>query len=144
MYKISIPKISNTELLERYKHIKPIIEYKGKKYFLREFKENELRQRPFTYYIEEDIKEEVDMTKYKEAQRIQEFECIHKADCKYISIFTPKIAEIIAQIPKCYIYAVDAFEIMESYTHKGDIQYQNVFDNGFNVSRVRLYVKIRD
>lgn len=144
MYKISIPKLSESELLERYKHIKPIVEYKGKKYFLRELTERELKECSFIWNIEADIKEEVDMTKYKQAERIQEFECIHRANSKYITTFNPKIAEIIAQIPKCYISVVDAFEIIESYIYEGDIEHQNAFSNGFNVSRVRLYIKIKD
>ena len=42
MYNVSIPEISRKELVARYERIKPIVEIEGKKYFLREFTEDDL------------------------------------------------------------------------------------------------------
>lgn len=144
MYNISIPEIRREELLERCGHIKPIIEYKGKSYFLRDYTEKEIQERPYNWYVEEDIREIADMSKYIAIQNIPDFECIHKTS-GYVTIFTPTIAEVVAQIPECYVNIVDAFQIMESYVNTDDSgEHQNAFENGFNVSRVRLYVKVRN
>ena len=75
MYKMSIPEISNEELLAWYRRIKPIVDCDGIKYFLRDFKEDELRKISYLCNKDEDKREVVDMEQY--VQIGEEFEGIH-------------------------------------------------------------------
>lgn len=138
MYKVSIPKISKEELLARYQRIKPIVDIDGIKYFIREFKEDELRKISYLWNKDEDKREVVDMDQY--VQTGEDFECIHAYG--YYALFKPSIEEVLAQIPKSYIDYVDAFEIIDyPRTSKDFNKNRIVFDNGFHISTVRLYRK---
>ena len=110
MYNVSIPKISKEELLARYKRIKPIVEINGKKYFLRDFTEEELTGRSYIENLDEDKREPVDMNLYVPCTEY-DFECIHKYG--YYGFFKPSIAEVLAQIREMEVKFVDAFEIIE-------------------------------
>ena len=137
MYKVSIPDISKEELLARYKRIKPIVEIDGKKYFLREFTEKELTDVSYIWNAAEDKRELVDMSQY--VPRLEcDFECIHEYG--HYALFKPSIAEVLAQIPERELKYVDAFEIIESPKTSEDFNKNKiVFDNGFHISKVRLY-----
>ena len=137
MYKVSIPDIGKEELLARYKRIKPIVEIEGKKYFLREFTADELSGISYIWNASENKRELVDMNEY--VPRLEcDFECIHKYG--YYALFKPSIAEVLAQIPERELKYVDAFEIIESpKTEKDFNKNKIVFDNGFHISKVRLY-----
>jgi len=138
MYNVSIPEISREELLARYERIKPIVEIGEDKYFLRDFTEEELTGKSYIWYKEKDKSEKVDMELYV-AREDLDFECIHKYG--YPGLFKPSIAEVLAQIPEDEIPFVDAFEIINEPKTSDDF-YKNkiVFDSGFHISTVRLYV----
>ncbi len=140
MYKVSIPEISREELLSRYKSIKPIIDIKGKKYFLREFTESELTDISYIWIDNEDIGEIVDMNLFVPYVE-KDFECIHQY-FGHPLLFKPSIAEILAQIPESEIrYSnISAFEIIEAPKTRMDLQKNPIlFENGFHISKVRLY-----
>lgn len=137
MYNVSIPEISKKELLARYKRIKPIVEIEGKKYFLREFTESELTDISYIWNKHEDKREEVNMDLYIPCV-MKDFECIHTYG--YPGLFKPSIAEVLAQIPQHEVQFIDAFEIVEFPSTASDFaKNQIVFDNGFHISKVRLY-----
>lgn len=136
MYNVSIPEISKEELLARYKRIKPIVEIEGKKYFLREFKESELTGISYIWNKNEDKREAVDMDLFVPCV-MKDFECIHAYG--YPGLFKPSIAEVLAQIPEFDVPFIDAFEIIKSPTASDFAKNQIVFNNGFHISKVRLY-----
>ena len=137
MYIVSIPEISDEELNERYQNIRPIIEYNGKKYHLRDFTEKELRKLSYVYDTALNITDPVDMSLFVTRPDL-EFECIHTFG--YYGFFKPTIAEVLAQIPESVIPYVDAFEIIRTPSCWEDfVKNKIIFDNGYHVSTVRLY-----
>ena len=139
MYHVSIPKISKEDLMSRYQRIKPIVEINGIKYFMRDFTEQELTGISYIGNVNEDKREAVDMNKYKPLTDL-DFECLHKYG--YYGIFKPSIAEVLAQIEERYLDSVCAFEIIESPSTAKDINRNEIiFNNGFHISKVRLYYK---
>ena len=137
MYNVSIPEISREELLARYKRIKPIVEISGTKHFLRDYTEEELTGESYLWNLEANKREPVDTELYV-AQEDWDFECIHTYG--YYGFFKPSIAEVLAQIPEHEVPFVDAFEIVEYPKSSADFSKNKiVFDNGFHISKVRLY-----
>lgn len=139
MYNVSIPEISEEELLKRYERIKPIVEVDGTKYFLRDFTKDELTGIAYTWKKEKDKREPVDERMYI-PRTGKDFECIHKYG--YYGCFKPSIAEVLAQISDMDVEFVDAFEIIKS-PETGEDLHKNemVFNNGFHISTVRLYTR---
>ena len=139
MYKVSIPKISKEELMARYKRIKPIVEIDGKKHFLRKYTEEEITKTSYLWNADGDKREPVDMNLYCPMTE-WDFECIHKYG--YYGFFKPSIAEVLAQIPEMDVPFVNAFEIIEQPKTPEDFSKNKiVFDNGFHISKVRLYTR---
>ena len=96
MEKLSIPPITDVELMRRYLKIKPIAEVAEVKYWLRDYSLEELRKLAYLWNIVPDKREPVgealsNHTKY-------EFQCLHTFG--YHGIFKPSIAEVLAQIPE--------------------------------------------
>ena len=137
MYNVSIPEISRDELISRYQRIKPIVEINKKKYFLRDFNEDELTNTSYIWHRHTDRRELVDL--YLLVARPEfDFEYLHTYG--YHGLFKPSIAEVLAQIPELELDFVDAFEIIKSPRNWNDlVRNQIVFDNGFHISKVRLY-----
>lgn len=133
MYNVSIPEISKEELLRRYEKIKPIVEYEGKKYFLREFDEKELTNISYIYDKKDNIRNAADMLHYIPCMG-RDFECIHKYG--YCGLFKPSIAEVLAQISEEDLEMADAFEIIRLQDWAKN---KIVFDQGYHISVVRLY-----
>lgn len=139
MYKVSIPEISKEELMARYKRIKPIVEIDGKKHFIRKYTEEELTNNSYIWNADTDKREHVDMNLYYPMTE-WDFECIHGYG--YPGFFKPSIAEVLAQIPEMNVPFVDAFEIIEYPKTAADFSKNKiVFDNGFHISKVRLYIR---
>lgn len=104
MYNVSIPEITEEELKVRYKRIKPIVEIEGKKYLLREYTQEELREKSYIWDLEHDKRGEVNIDEYVPLVDY-DFECIHKYG--YYGFFKPSIAEVLAQIPQDLAGLVD-------------------------------------
>ena len=137
MYNVSIPDISDEELLRRYQKIKPIVEVGGVKYFLREFSKEELKNQSYINEVEKDIVKKVNMRLFVPCIG-QDFECIHKYG--HPMFFKPSIAEVLAQIPDGQVDFVDAFEIIGFPQVDNElIRNKIVFDNGYHISMVCLY-----
>lgn len=142
MFNMSIPKISDEELLKRYEQIKPIVTRNGKKYHLREYTLKEMTETSYIWKLDEDIREEVGNDEFKVWEG-KDFACLHKYG--YHGFFKPSIAEILSQIGEYELAFVKAFEIIDYPETKSDFGKNELssiaFDNGFHVSIVRLYLK---
>lgn len=139
MYNVSIPEITDEKLRERYKHIKPIVDIDGKKYLLRVYTEEQLRNMSYLWNMQTDKRKEIDINEYIALEEY-DFECLHKYG--YYMFFKPSIAEVLAQIPSDLSEIVDLFEIIdEPKTAEDFCKNKIVFDNGYHISKVRLYRK---
>ena len=112
--KLTVPKLEDEELLRRYKKVKPVVEYNGKKYFIREYSLEELKARSFIWFLDEDledrIKEELVPIAYADIH------CLH--DSSQIT-FRPTVEEVISQIPRQTLSKADAFEIIATPDNTG-------------------------
>ncbi len=59
MFSMSIPQISDEEVMKRYEQIKPVITVNGKLYHFREFSLEEIRNNGYLWNRAKDIREEV-------------------------------------------------------------------------------------
>ena len=140
MFKMSIPEISDEEMKKRYEHIKPVITVNGKLHYLREFTFEELTGISYLWNRDEDVREEVKENEL-EVLEGRDFVCLHGYG--YYGLFKPSIGEVLSQIKEYDIPLVKAFEIIESPETAADFHGDSftsiAFDNGYNVSTVRLY-----
>lgn len=140
MFKVSIPKISDEEMKERYEQIKPVITVDGKLHYLREFTFKELTGISYLYNRDKDVREEVGEGEL-EVLEGRDFVCLHGYG--YYGFFKPSIGEVLSQIKERDIPFVKAFEIIESPETAEDFHKDSftsiAFDNGYHVSTVRLY-----
>jgi len=143
MKKLSIPSITDEELMRRYLKIKPIAEVAEVKYWLRDYSLEELRKLVYLWNVVPDKREPVGEALSNHTH--YDFQCLHTFG--YHGIFKPSIAEVLAQIPEdvlenCFI---DAFEIINTPTSNGGFSdYKKALDLGFHVSVVRLYIRVKD
>lgn len=130
-----IPKISDMELLQLYKKIKPIVTLDSRKYLLKNFSLEELRRFSYIYNINRNIRENIDAFKL---ESIDTFLCLHS--WVYYGLFKPTIGEVLSQIPRELVDDVNSFEIINMPTSIRDIKlYEQVFNKGYHLSRVRTY-----
>lgn len=138
MYKVSIPEISDEELMKRYQQIKPIVQIDGIRYWMRDYSLKELKNTSFFYNKSEDKRARVDMSSL-EAVPSWDFECLHTYG--YPAFFNPSVAEVLAQLPVPEIIWVAAFEIIEKPETSEDFNRNpNAFKQGFHSSTIRLYM----
>ena len=142
MFKVSIPEISDEEIIKRYEHIKPVISKDGKLHYFREFTLDEIKYKSYLFNADEDVREEVgedELVVWKD----KDFVCLHSYG--YYQIFKPSIGEVLAQIRKNDAPLVKAFEIIERPLRANDFCKDDLhtiaFVNGYHVSTVRLYVE---
>ena len=141
MKKLSIPPISDEELMRRYLRIKPVAEVTGVKYWLRNYTLKELRDTPYIWYVVPDKREPVGEALSNHTH--YDFQCLHTFG--YHGFFKPSIAEVLAQIPEEVMesYTIEAFEIIDRPTSSGDLnKFKKALEQGFHVSVVRLYVRV--
>lgn len=140
MYKISIPEISNEELLKRYEQIKPLIRCDDKLYHLREFDLNELIGQSFIWDYTDDLRNPVGENEFLYMEG-EDFLCLHRYG--YYGLFKPSIAEVLSQIDDSVLPFVSAFELLDEPMTSSDFHKDNftinAFHNGYHVSKIRLY-----
>ena len=140
MFEVSIPKISDEEMMERYEHIKPVITMNGKLHHFREFTLEEINGISYLWNRDEDVREEVGDDEL-EVLEGRDFVCLHGYG--YPGLFKPSVGEVLAQIKEQDVPFVKAFEIIESPETANDFYKDSftsiAFDNGYHVSKVRLY-----
>ena len=140
MKKLSIPQITDEELMRRYLKIKPIAEIGDGKYWLKNYSIDEMRNRSYFWHLFEDKREPVGEKLYY--HDYHEFECLHSFG--YQGLFKPSVAEVLAQIPEDALkhFTIDAFEIIGRPTSSDDLsKYREALEKGFHVSMVRLYIR---
>lgn len=140
MFEVSIPKISDEEMMKRYKQIKPVITLNGKLHYFREYTLEELSDISYLWDYEEDVREEVGKDEL-EVLEGRDFVCLHSWN--FYDFFKPSVGEVLAQIKEHDLPLVKAFEIIESPQTADDFHKDSftsiAFDNGYHVSTVRLY-----
>ena len=140
MKQLSIPQITDEELMRRYLKIKPIAEVGNGKYWLKNYSIDEMRNKSYFWHLFEDKREPVGEALY--CHDYHEFECLHSFG--YHGLFKPSVAEVLAQIPEDCLkhFTIDAFEIIGRPTSSGDLNmYRKALEQGFHVSVVRLYIR---
>ena len=140
MFEVSIPKISDEEMMKRYEKIKPVITVNGKLHYFREYTLEELSNISYLWDYEEDVREEVGKDEL-EVLEGRDFVCLHSWN--FYGFFKPSVGEVLAQIKEHDLPLVKAFEIIESPQTADDFHKDSftsiAFDNGYHVSTVRLY-----
>lgn len=140
MFEVSIPKISDEEMMKRYKQIKPVITVNGKLHYFREFTLEELSGISYLWNRHEDVREEVGEDEL-EVLEGRDFVCLHSY--RYYGFFKPSVGEVLFQIKEYDLPFIKAFEIIESPQTAADFHKDSftsiAFDNGYHVSTVRLY-----
>lgn len=133
----SIPKISNTELAELAKRIRPIVRKESR------------GNRPFYIKVGPDLRGTSylwDVKYEKEAKGLFEFATITTLHTYgYHAFFKPSVAEVIAQIPPEYRDRVVAFEITNRPKSIEDLNKEKVaLNQGFHVAVTALYTTVDD
>ena len=140
MDKLSIPPITDEELMRRYLKIKPIAEIGNGKYWLKNYSINQLRNDSYFWSLFADRREPVGEA--LDCHDHHDFQCLHSFG--YYGFFKPSIAEVLAQIPEDVLahFNIDAFEIIDIPTSSGDLnKFIKALEDGFHVSTVRLYIR---
>lgn len=130
--------ITDDKIIERYSHIKPVVEKDSELYWLRKFSDEELFN--INYLWNDETEKPV-----KEGEIIsipgKDFRCLHKYG--YYGLFKPSIAEVLTQIDSEVLDLVVAFEIIELPEAADDFYKDEftaaAFNSGHHVSTVRLY-----
>lgn len=140
MFEVSIPEISDEEMLKRYQKIKPVVTVDGKLYYLRDFTLDEIRGISYLWEIEKNLGKEVGENEL-DVWENHDFSCIHGYG--YYGFFKPSIGEVLSQIEEFEVPFIKAFEIIRSPQTAEDF-YENslthiILDKGYHVSTVRLY-----
>ena len=117
MKQLSIPEISDEELMRRYLKIRPIAAVGNGKYWLRNYSIDEMRNTSYFWNLFADRTEPVGDA--LSCHDHHEFECLHSFG--YHGFFKPSVAEVLAQIPEDVLkrFTVDAFEIVYRPTSSG-------------------------
>ena len=140
MFEVSIPKLSDEEMMKRYKQIKPVITVDGKLHYFREYTLEELSNMSYFFNRHEDVREEVGEDEL-EVLEGRDFVCLHSYG--YYGHFKPSVGEVLSQISEYDLPIIKAFEIIESPQTSADFHKDSftsiAFDNGYHVSTVRLY-----
>ena len=134
--KIILPQISDEELWDRYKRIKPIVEYQDKYYNLKPYTMEMLRHHSFIHNSKNDLREQVDLTK---AEVLTEFSCYHTYG--YYGLFKPTIAEVLQQFPDEALLEANAFmmsQVPESITDLNE--QQDIINLGCHKSKVKALI----
>ena len=140
MFEVSIPKISDEEMMKRYEQIKPVITVNGKLHYFREFTLYELSGISYLWDRDKNVREEVGEDEL-EVLEGRDFVCLHGYG--HYTLFKPSVGEVLSQIKESDLPFVKAFEIIESPQKASDFHKDSftsiAFDNGYHVSTVRLY-----
>ena len=143
MFNVSIPKLPEEDLIYRYMHIKPVITVNGKLHYFRDFTLEELSRISFLWN-KNNVGAEVAEDEL-EVWENHDFPCIHAYGTPLM--FKPSISEVLSQINREDVNRVKAFEIIESPESAADFFKDAltaiIFEQGYHVSTVRLYIAKR-
>lgn len=140
MKKLSIPPITNEELMRRYLKIKPIAEVGETKYWLKDYSIDEMRNTSYFWSLFSDRRDPVGDA--LSCHDHEDFKCLHSYGSH--GIFKPTIAEILSQIPEKSLkhFTIDAFEIIDNPAGGGNLKkFREAMASGYHISIVRLYIR---
>lgn len=133
---IILPHLTDLELFERYKRIKPIVVFNSLCYYLRDYSLKELRGQSYLWNAHNDIRSKVDLSN---TEILMDFSCYHTYG--YYGLFKPSIAEVLEQFPDEVLEEANAFYVL---SHPEDIRDLNlekrITEAGCHHSRVRALV----
>lgn len=135
-HKIILPKLSDDELLARYRRIKPLIKEEELYYYLKRFNLIQMRNHSYLWNTDNDKRGQVDMTG---SEIIAEFSCYHTYS--YYGFFKPSIAEVLQQFPDDVLSEANAFYMFESPKTSDDLGKQwDIVNAGCQRSKVKALV----
>lgn len=133
--KLTIPVISDEELIRRYQILKPIVRIEQLKYFIRDFSPVELKKLSYILNRDDNKTERIEPS---DLEPIDEFICLHTMG--YCGLFRPLISEVLAQATEISLTEANAFEIIESPRTEEDFtKYSSVLDDNLQLSKVKTY-----
>lgn len=139
MFYMSIPELSDEELLERYVRVPPVVEVNGRLTYFKHFSLLEMKQTSYLW-----AKEAKPTRVGKDELTVmegQDFACLHRYS--YPGLFKPTVAEVLSQISDEALVYARAFQIIDWPKTSEDFYRDSViniaFRNGFYISTVRLY-----
>ncbi len=139
MFNVSIPKLSQEEIMNRYAKVRPVMTKDGKLHPLKEYTPHEIMKTSYYWEREKDVLPEA--AEYLVPIPNSEFYCLHTYG--YYGLFKPSVAEVLAQLTDEQLLRADAFEIIAGPETANDFNKDEIsaiaFKNGFHVSTVRLY-----
>ncbi len=124
--KIFIPEVSKEEIRKRYKRIRPVVQTKNEKRYMRKV---DLFATSFLWNPKP-------VAKAKGLEQLQDIETYHSYGAP--AFFKPTIAEVLAQIPDDLLKQnIVAFEVvsLQSMDEKG----REALNAGYHLASVRLY-----
>jgi len=127
------PVISDEKLMNLYEKIKPIVDVNQRKHLIREFAVDELRNSSYLNNLDDNVTEEIDMTKL---EALGDFDCYHTISSK--EIFEPKVSDVLAQMPGNIIVNAAFFEIVgvPKIVKDATVRFINP---SYHMSKVRAY-----
>lgn len=132
---LTIPEISDEELLRRYQILRPIVTIEQLKYFIRDFSLEELKSLSYVLNRDDNIIKRIEQNNL---EPIDDFICLHTTG--YYGLFRPLISEILAQASEISLAEANAFEIIESPKSEKDFsKYASATEEGIHLSKVRTY-----
>ena len=140
MFDIAIPKLSKEELASRYSRVKPMMRFKNKLHWMRDYTLEELSNMSYHFADEKDAGQTVreDLLVPMEGH---DFMCLHTYG--YHGFFKPSVAEVLSQLSEDEAHIACAFEIISSPVVAEDFNRsyftRMALNKGFHVSTVRLY-----
>ena len=135
--KIIMPNLTDTEILERYFKLIPIIKIGELYYYLKRFNSQEMRNQSYLLHAKgKDKRSIVDM---KDAEFIGDFSCYHTYSS--YNLFEPKMAEVLSQFPDELLHKANAFYMSEMPKTIDDLKSQTeIVDAGCHKSRVKALI----
>lgn len=132
---IVVPHISDERILELYEKIKPIVDINERKYLIREFTLEEVKNLSYLDNVKENITDKISS---ENLEFVTDFNC-------YSSIpldgnFKITTMQVLSQIPNSFKLENGAFEIVGAPIIVSDIN-SKVYEE-YHLSKVRLYKKI--
>ena len=131
-----IPSMEQSELMQWYKNISPIVHHNDKSFYLRKLTNYEVNNFPFTWFLSKtDYTDEVN---YDILTPLADITMLHSFF--YHGFFKPYVSEVIQQIPPALISKVTAFEIIKfPYQIKPHELVEEAENSGYHLSVIRLY-----
>ena len=134
--KIILPQLSDEELWERYKHIKPVAKKDNLFYHLKVYNIEMLRHQSFIWNGKDELREQINP---KDIEELDDFSCYHTYG--YYGLFKPTIAEVLQQFPDELLDEANAFYMLKYPESMQDLKEQeDIFNLGCHKSKIKALI----